>query len=147
MDERATHDAQIFYYLGCAYAQLGDKAEANAWFEKAAAQDYNLKGSKDYRYWTGLALKKLGRKAEAKAIFKSMIAEGKAGMVTEFINFYGAEGTTGKTVESINASAYYTKALGQLGLGRKWSARRTLRKVIELRPADLWAARLLESYE
>ena len=76
-----------------------------------------------------------------------MIAEGKSRIVTEFINFYGAEGTTGQSVENINASAYYTKALGKLGLGRKWSACRTLRKVIELRPADLWAARLLESYE
>ena len=147
VDERATHDAQIFYYLGCACEKLGNKVEAAEWFEKAAGQDYNLKGSKDYRYWTGLALKKLGRKKEARAIFRAMIDEGKKGVVTEFINFYGAEGTTGKSVESINASAYYTKALGQLGMGRRWAARRSLRKVIELRPADLWAARLLESYE
>lgn len=147
VDERATHDAQIFYYLGTAYEKLGQKETAKEWFQKAADQDYNLKGSKDYRYWTGLALKKLGHKKQARAIFKQMIAEGKAGMVTEFINFYGAEGTTGKTVESINASAYYTKALGELGLGRKFRARRDLRKVISLKPGDLWSARLLQSNE
>lgn len=145
VDERATHDAQIFYYLGQAYEQLGNSEEAKAWYTKAAEQDFNLKGSKNYRYWTGLALKKLGRRAEARAIFKQMVKEGKAAIVTEYNNFYGAEGTTGKTVEGINAGAYYTQALGHLGLGHRLRGNACLRKVIKLKPDDLWSAKLLES--
>ncbi len=147
VDERATHDAQIFYYLGQVYEKIGNKEEAKEWYQKAADQDYNLKGSKNYRYWTGLALKKLGRKSEAKAIFRKMVEEGKNAVVEDYVNFYGAEGTTGKTVESINAGAYYTKALGELGLGRKCAARRDFKKVLKLKPADLWSARLLKTNE
>ena len=145
VDKRATHDAQIFWYLGKAYEKLGDKEEAKAWYQKAVDQDYEVKGSKDYRYYTGLALKKLGRKAEARAIFRAMVKEGKARMVTDYVNFYGAEGSSGHTVDGVNAGAYYTKALGELGLGRKCAARRDFKKVLKLKPADLWAARFLKN--
>ena len=78
VDERATHDAQINYELGVAYESIGDAENATKYYELAANQDYNLKGSKDFRYWTGLALGKLGRKAEAKALFTQMVEDGKA---------------------------------------------------------------------
>ena len=46
-----------------------------------------------------------------------MVSEGKGGIIKEFINFYGAEGTTGTSVEVKNAEANFTRALGELGLG------------------------------
>ena len=144
VDERATHDAQIHYFLGEAYEKLGKKDEALAWYQKAADQDYNLKGSKDFRYWTGLALKKLGKKAEAKKLFKQMIKEGKARIVTQYVNFYGAEGTTGSTVDQINSGAYFTQALGHKGLGHRWRGNRLLRKVLSLKPDHLYANELLK---
>ena len=144
VDERATHDAQIHYYLGEAYEALGNNEEAEKWYTKAAEQDYNLKGSKDFRYWSGLALRKLGRKAEAKAIFKAMINEGKGRVVTQYVNFYGAEGTTGSTVDMINSGAYYTQALGYKGLGKNFKGNRLLRKVQDLKPDHLWANELLK---
>ena len=147
VDKRTTHDAQSFYYLGQVYELRGDKETAKEWYQKAADQDFEVKGSKNYRYWTGLALKKLGRKAEAKAIFRKMVQEGKGRIVTDYVNFYGAEGSSGHTVDDINAGAYYTKALGELGLGRKCAARRDLKRVLKLKPADLWAAKLLETNE
>ena len=145
VDERATHDAQINYFLGEAYEILGEKEEAQRHYTLAADQDYNLKGSKDYRYWTALAMKKIGRKAEAKALLKAMVADGKAGVVTQFVNFYGAEGTTGRTVEAINAEAYYTRALGELGLGHRCKARRLFKKVKTLKPDHLWANEMLKN--
>lgn len=144
VNERATHDAQINYELGTAYELKGDREKAEEYYTLAAEQDFGLKGSKDYRYWSGLALKKLGRKAEAKAIFKAMVSEGKSRVITEYINFYGAEGTTGATVEGKNSAAYYTQALGQLGLGHKCKGRSLLRKVKELKPDHLWANELLK---
>ncbi len=142
VNERATHDAQINYELGLAYEKKGDAETAREYFQKAADQDFGLKGSQDFRYWTGLALKKLGRKAEARAIFKAMVKEGKSRIITEYINFYGAEGTTGATVEGKNAAAYYTQALGHLGLGHRIKAKRLFKKVLDLQPDNLWAMEL-----
>ena len=69
-------------------------------YKKAAA--VNVKKT-DYRYWQGLALeKKLGKKAEAEALFEALVEAGKAAVVEDYVNFYGAEGTTGKTVATIN---------------------------------------------
>ena len=121
-----------------------NKEEAKKWYQKSADQDFNLKGSKDFRYWTGLSLKKLGKKKEAKAIFKAMVKEGKSRIVTQYVNFYGAEGTTGSTVETINSAAYYTQALGYRGLGRTCKGNRLLKKVKSLKPDHLWANELLK---
>ncbi|MBO4475847.1 MAG: DUF5107 domain-containing protein [Bacteroidales bacterium] len=145
VNERATHDAQINYELGLAYEKLGNADKAREHFQLAADQDFNLKGSKDFRYWTGLALLKLGRKGEAKEIFRNMVSEGQSRIITEYINFYGAEGTTGATVEGKNSAAYYTQALGELGLGHKLKARKLLRKVQSLKPDHLWANELLKA--
>lgn len=144
VDERATHDAQINYELGLAYEKLGDGENARKYFELAADQDFKLKGSKDWRFWSGLAMKKLGRKAEARALFRQMVKEGRNGIIKEYINFYGAEGTTGVTVDGKNASAYYTRALGEMGLGHKLAARRYLKKVVSLDYDQLWANELLK---
>ena len=142
VDERATHDAQINYELGVAYESMGDAENATKYYELAANQDYNLKGSKDFRYWTGLALGKLGRKSEAKALFTQMVEDGKAAVVTEYRSFYGAEGTTASTTEIKNATAYFTQALGELGLGHKKQAKKLFAKVLELKPDHLYAYEL-----
>ncbi len=144
VDERATHDAQINYYLGEAYELKGDKAKAEEYYTKAAEQDYNLKGSKDYRYYTGLALRKLGRKAEAKKLFRQMVADGKAAVRTQYVNFYGAEGTTGSTLDIINSAAHYTRALGEKGLGHSWRAKRLFKKVQKMDPDHLGAYLMLK---
>ena len=144
VDERATHDAQINYCLGQAYEAAGDGENAEKYYKLSAEQDYLLKGSKDFRYWSALSLKKLGRNDEARAMLTGMVEDGKNAEVTQFVNFYGAEGTTGRTVDSINADAYYTQALGQLGLGKKSQARKLLAKVLELKPDHLWANELMK---
>ena len=89
-------------------------------------------------------MKKLGRKAEAKQLFRAMVQEGKDGVITEYINFYGAEGTTGVTVDGRNAAAYYTRALGELGLGHRLRGRACLKKVVDLDYDHLWASELLK---
>lgn len=144
VDERATHDAQINYYLGLAYESLGQNDIATKYYRLAAQQDYNLKGSKDYRYFTALAMKKLGMKTEAKALFNQMIKDGKAAVETQHVNFYGAEGTTGLSLDTINSAAYYTQALGYQGLNRNYKAKRLFKKVKTLKPDHLWANEFLK---
>lgn len=95
-------------------------------YKKAAA----VKVKKtDYRYWQGLALEKLGKKAEAEALFEALVEAGKAGIVEDYVNFYGAEGTTGKTVATINTKACYTQGLGLLGARQPGRSPEMLRKV------------------
>lgn len=53
------------------------------------------------------------------------------------MNFYGAEGTTGKTVATINTKACYTQGLGLLGLGNRDEARKCFAKSVELKPDNL----------
>ena len=135
VDERTPRDAQIWWNIAKAYESAGQRSKAMAAYKKAAAVDD--KGT-DYRYWKGLALSKLGKSAEAKALFDGLVESGKSGVVTEFVNFYGAEGTTVSTVEGINTKAYYTMGLGYLGLGETSEAKKCFEESVRLKIDNLW---------
>lgn len=140
VDKRTPRDAQIYWFIGNAYERMGNRSKAMLNYKKAAA--VNVKKT-DYRYWQGLALEKLGKKAEAEALFEALVEAGKAAVVEDYVNFYGAEGTTGKTVATINTRACYTQGLGQLGLGNRDEARKCFAKSVELKPDNLWSAVML----
>jgi tetratricopeptide (TPR) repeat protein len=142
VDERTPRDAQIWWEIAQAYEAAGQRSKAMENYRKAAA--VNDKGT-DYRYWKGLCLEKTGKKGEAKALFEALVETGKAGIVTQYVNFYGAEGTTGSTVEGINSVAYYTMGLGYLGLGEKAKAKECFEKTVELKRDHLWANTMLKS--
>lgn len=141
VDGRTARDAQIYAFIAQAYEKAGQDDEARSAWEKAAA--VNVKSS-DFRYWKGLALKKLGDKAGAKALFKALVEDGKGSVVDHFVNFFGAEGNTGYTVEGINAKAWYTAGLGELGMGRKSRAKKCFKKSFNLVPENLWTKYMLE---
>ena len=142
VDERTPRDAQIWWNIGQAYEAMHQKSKAMAAYKKAAA--VADKGT-DYGYWKGLAMMKTGNAAGAKALFESLVESGKAGIVTEFVNFYGAEGTTGSTVENINTKAYYTMGLGYLGLGDKEKAAECFRESVRLKIDNLWPVVMLKT--
>ena len=71
-------------------------------------------------------------------MFDGLVESGKSGVVTEFVNFYGAEGTTGSTVEGINTKAYYTMGLGYLGLGETSEAKKCFEESVRLKIDNLW---------
>lgn len=135
VDGRSPHDAQIYVAIAEAYEVLGNEEAARENYQKAA--EVNVKKT-NYRYWQGLALKKLGRKAEAKKLFRALVDAGKDGIVEDVINFYGAEGTTGATIETVNTNAYYTMGLGYKGLGRGCKAKSCFRKSVKLKKDNLW---------
>jgi tetratricopeptide (TPR) repeat protein len=141
VDTRAPRDAQIYYYLGDAYTAKGNKAKATENYKKAAMVNT---GKTDNRYWQALALKKIGKADEANAIFSTLKQAGQDAFVTDYVNFYGAEGTTGKNVASINTKAYYTRALGELGLGDTVAAKADLQAAVALKPDFLWAVQMLK---
>ena len=98
----------------------------------------------DYRYFKALALNELGRKDEALAMFSDLVAAGEGAVVEDFVNFFGAEGNTGETVESINTRAYYTAGLGYLGMdimgkGTGEKAEECFAESVRLKPDNLWS--------
>ena len=68
-------------------------------------------------------------------------------MVKTHTNFYGAEGTTGDSVENINSRMFLTKGFGELGLGLDARAKESFRQSLKLKPDTLWAAAMLKSLE
>ncbi|BCJ94329.1 hypothetical protein acsn021_18980 [Anaerocolumna cellulosilytica] len=78
-----TKDNHIYYYLGVAEEALGNQAEAERYYEIAAAGDFEPAGMMYYNdqpadmiLFQGLALKKLGRTAEANARFYKLLDYG-----------------------------------------------------------------------
>ncbi len=141
VDTRRPRDAQIYYMIADAYNKMGNTSKAQLNYKKAVA--VNVRKT-DYRYWQALALKKIGKANEAESLFKELVETGYNGIVQSVVNFYGAEGTTGETVETINTRAYYTKGLGELGLGNKAEAEKCFKKSVELKPDNLWSVVMLK---
>ena len=128
--------------IGEAYEKAGQKSKAKEAYKMASA--VRVKKT-EYRYWQALALDKLGRSEEARAIFEAIEKQGRDGVVQSVFNFYGAEGTTGQTVETVNTKSYYLMGLGQLGQGRKAEALESFGKSLECRPNNLWADYMMKT--
>lgn len=141
VDTRTPRDAQIYCYLADAHAAKGNKSKAKTYYKKAAAVNT---GATDYRFWQAKALEALGNKDAATELYKALKSQGADGIVTDYVSFYGAEGTTGNSVEAINTKALYTKALGELGLGETDAARADLAQAVKLKPDHLWANAILK---
>ena len=136
VDKRVPRDAQTYYMIGEAYEMSGQKSKAKEAYKMASG--VRVKKT-EYRYWQALALAKLGRQDETTAIFEAIEKQGREGIVDSVFNFYGAEGTTGQTVETINTKSYYIMGLGQLGQGKIAEALESFEKSLECRPNNLWA--------
>ena len=141
VDTRRPRDAQVYYMIADAYEKMGSKSKAQLNYEKAAT--VNVRKT-DYRYWRALALQKIGKTKEAQMLYETLVEEGNRNIVQQVVNFYGAEGTTGQTVETKNTKAYYTIGLGELGLGNTSKAKECFEKSLELKPDNLWTMFMLK---
>lgn len=144
VDTRTPRDAQIYCYLAEAHAAKGNKAKARKYYKMAAAVNT---ASTDYRFWQAKAHEALGESDKAKALYEALRSQGVGGIVTDYVSFYGAEGTTGNSVEAINTKALYTKALGEIGLGNKDVAKADLTEAVKLKRDNLWAVNMLKSLD
>lgn len=141
-DTRIPRDAQTYCLIGDAYEKAGKPAEAKLNWQKAAA--VNTKKT-NWRFYKARALQKLGMLPAAFSIFESLIEDGKNGMVSSHVNFYGAEGTTGDSVDGINARMFLTKGFGELGLGMTERAKESFAQALKRKPSMLWAKTMLDS--
>lgn len=144
VDTRTPRDAQIYCYLAEAHAAKGNKGKARKYYKMAAAVNT---ASTDYRFWQAKAHEALGESDKAKALYEALRSQGVGGIVTDYVSFYGAEGTTGNSVEAINTKALYTKALGEIGLGNKDVAKADLTEAVKLKRDNLWAVNMLKSLD
>ncbi len=134
-DTRIPRDAQTYYTLAKTYEKMGDKSKAKENFVKATEVKV---GKTDYRYWKALALIELGKKTEAEALFKALVESGKAKVVKRYINFFAEGDLKGIRTDTINAEAYYTIGLGELGLGNTNEAKKAFETSNRLEPSKLW---------
>jgi tetratricopeptide (TPR) repeat protein len=126
----------IFYYLGCAYAGLGENAQAQKYFERASVGQsepsspmYYNDQPPDMIFYQGLARQKLGRSSEAQEVFQKLIAYGQAHLNDDVTMDYFAVSLPDFLVfdEDLNRRnqihCHYMMALGHLGLGAHADAR------------------------
>ncbi len=142
----------IFYYLGCAYAALGDEERAQQAFTRAAtglsepasAVYYNDQPP-DMIYYQGLARRKLGREQEATAIFCKLVEYGESHLDDDVQMDYFAVSLPDflvfdddlRTRNRIHC--HYMMGLGRLGLGEQAQAQQQFDIVLSLRADHLGA--------
>jgi tetratricopeptide (TPR) repeat protein len=125
----------VFYYLGCAYAELGDLNRARASFERAAegpsepasAVYYNDQPP-DMIFYQGLAREKLNQVPQAHAIFRNLVDFGLQHLDDEVTVDYFAVSLPDFLVfeddlmRRHRLHCTYMMALGHLGLGEHEAA-------------------------
>jgi tetratricopeptide (TPR) repeat protein len=135
----------IHYWLGVAYQQLGDAAEATAWFERASrglaeptsAQYYNDQPP-EMIFYQGLALQALGRTAEANKQFEKLVEYGERHLNDSVaIDFFAVSLPDFLVFESDLAvknelHCRFMQALGYLGLGQDLQANEQFDRILDL---------------
>jgi tetratricopeptide (TPR) repeat protein len=139
-------EADLFYFLGCAYQALGDGASAIQYFEKSAAEK---KPHPEIAFYQGLALQKLDRPEEAEQKFKSLREIGAQSLASlEALTFKTSVPTL--TVLNDDPAAYIQKeghywlGLGWMGAGKMEPAAEEFRRVLQIDPCHASAKRCLE---
>ncbi len=146
LGEGKLHGAQendIFYWLACAYKEMGNKEKANSFFKKAtrglseptAAMFYNDQ-QPDKIFYQGLAWHALGEKEKASQIFSRLVAYGKTHLNDEVKIDYFAVSLPDLLIFEDDLKVrnethcYYMMGLGYLGLNKPEDASVALKKAL-----------------
>jgi tetratricopeptide (TPR) repeat protein len=135
----------IFYFLGCAYEQMGDTDTAHHWFSRASsgltdpssAHYYNDQPP-DSLFYQGLAYLKMKQTEHAKAVFSKLIDYGKAHMQDKVVLDYFAVSLPDFLVFEVDLNTLnrlhcnYMLALGYLGLGESSKAKEHFEAVLAI---------------
>jgi tetratricopeptide (TPR) repeat protein len=139
-------EADIFYFLGCAYQALGDTSAAVHYFEKCVAEN---KPHPEMLYYKGLALQKLGRPEEAGQKFTSLREIGAQRLASvDFQTFQTSVPTL--TVLNDDPSSYIQKdghfwlGLGWMGAGKMGEAAEEFTRTLQIDPCHASAKIYLE---
>ena len=120
--------AEINYWIGVCHEALGNEAEANRYFIKAATEKTD---EMEPLYYTGLAFRKLGKEKEASDCFSALIHSGrKVRTQHATINYFAS--FEADMSQKMEVEGYYLEGLGHLGYGQNDEAREAFRKVLDL---------------
>ncbi|MCU0363158.1 MAG: DUF5107 domain-containing protein [Bacteroidales bacterium] len=132
-----TRSPQINYFIGSAYAALGNKSRSRQYFTLSAEQQ--TRGVNYITYYQALSFMKLGNRQKAEELLGRMIEDGTSRIKRgEEVDFFAKFGE--KEAAAVQMSgAYLIRGLGYKGLGDAGAATEDLKKAKELSASSLWA--------
>jgi len=131
---------QVNYYIGTAYEALGNREQAQDYYEKSA--EATLRSGTEIAYYQALALKKIGRESEAEELFNGLIDTGRKSLESASPDYFAKFGEK-RTEEARLAEAHYLLGLGYLGQGDQEQARAEFGKALELNITHRRAGKML----
>ena len=149
------NQSDVHYWLGCALAALGEKAQAREHWRAAATFKGDFQEMKTHRfsektYDSALAWRQLGRSAKAEKLLKNLLAYARELETTAAkIDYFATSLPTMFLFDDDlqhrqKTTALFLQAQARLGLGEKAKARGLLKKVLARDPNHALAADLLE---
>ncbi|MGB5435719.1 MAG: DUF5107 domain-containing protein, partial [Maribacter sp.] len=136
-------NAMIYYYMGEAYAQMGDMKKANESYRKCASAD-NGRGMYDLIYYQAKANEKLGNTEKAKTMYTDLIERAQKQRTLGDSNTLIAVEEASTTNKEAISDAYFLEALGNIGLGNKEQAIQLLQTALNEYKNNLWAKVILD---
>ncbi len=140
-EENYPRNSQIYYMTSQALRRIGRNREADKYLRMAADNDTE---NGVFTYYKALAMKELGRQIDITPWLDTLIEQG-TGEITDYVeNFFVSFGP-GRTVDEVNADAYFKIGIGYLGKGDTSHARENFMKALMAKKDHLWANTLLKS--
>jgi tetratricopeptide (TPR) repeat protein len=139
-------EADLDYFLGCAYQAQSDTASANQYFEKVIAEN---KPQPEIAYYQGLALQKLDRPDEAEGKFAWLRQAGARWLASEGFQTFRTSVPT-LTVLNDDPAAYIQKeghywlGLGWMGSGKMDDAVKEFARTLQIDPCHAGAKLFIE---
>lgn len=148
------NQAEIYYWLGSAYLDLGDSSRARTSWERAAAfrgdfQGMSVQPISEMTYWSALALQRLDRPTEAHELFRAIESYSRElEQQTPVVDYFATSLPALLLFEedlarSNRIEAKFMRAQAYSGLGRKEQAIALLHSVLEMDRNQPCAADLL----
>jgi tetratricopeptide (TPR) repeat protein len=154
------HKVEIAYWIGCAYASIGEKGKAQkSWNEALTFSvppvggeggvdrkvENNSLSQGEQRYYQALAKQKLGKKESNEAIFNELITSGTASLNSPAITgSHLSQFIRRQSIHRNIAMAHYVSGLGYAGLGDKSKAREEFKAALTSSPDYLNAKLALD---
>ena len=148
------NQSDIHYWLGCALAQLGEKAKAKLHWQVAANfkgdfQEMSVRAFSEMTYYSALSWEKLGQKAKVKKLLRDLLAYARKLAKTHAkIDYFATSLPTMLLFDDDlqrrqEITAIFIAAQAQFGLGQKKTAVRMLQQVLQRDPNHAFAADLV----
>jgi len=147
------NQSDIHYWLGCALAELGERAAARTHWLAAVNfrgdfQEMSVRAFSEMTCYAALCWEKLGRRAKAKRLFRDLLAYAlKLQKAPARIDYFATSLPTMLLFDDDlqfrqETTALFLQAQSQLGLGRKAAAKALLQTVLRRDPNHALAADL-----